>query len=399
MNNEKTIILQQDRSKNTLLMAFVVLFIIPISGVAIDIYTPSLPAISAHFHIGHTLTQWSITAYLIGLGIFQLLAGPISDTLGRRLPILIALSIFTLSSLMMVTTHSIYTILFLRCLQGAAVAISIVPLRAVISDLFTGHEYYKMMSYMTIMWALGPIVAPALGGYLQHHFNWQANFIFLTIYGGISLTLFYFSVEETSIHRHDFSLSSILLRSKTILRSTQFLKNIIINGMIYSLIIIFSTMAPFILQNTLNYSAQAYGSTALLAGLAWLTGTLINRVTLCVPMEKKAKWCLSTMLMLSFVLLFVTYFFKLTALSLLIPTLLMLLVGGIIFPNIFARSLALFPTLSGSAGALYGCAISSFAGIASSISSLASTQSGLSFAFMMLSTTVISFLVFYLFKD
>jgi Bcr/CflA subfamily drug resistance transporter len=362
----------------------------------VDIYTPSLPAMSHYFHVDHAFAQWSITAYLLGLGFFQLIAGAISDSFGRRLPTLVALAAFTLLSLATLLVHSINLVIFLRFLQGAAVAITIVPLRAIFSDLFEGKDYIKMISYMTIVWSMGPIVAPAIGGYLQHYFNWQANFVFLTIYGITTFTLFYYLVDETSLYRHDFSLCSILRRSLSIMKSIPFIEGVLINGMLYSIILIFATMAPFILQNTLHYTPQQYGKMALLAGLFWLIGTLINRATLHFSMMKKIRWALHATVLLALGLLLLTVTCQLSIATFLVPTLLVLLTSAIVFPNYFACSIALFPKISGSASALYGCAISTFAGLSSGLASLASTHSALPFSIIIASLTVSTLVVFYI---
>lgn len=398
MSITKTEIIQEDRAKNKFFIAFIAYIIIPISGLAVDIYTPSLPAMSHYFHVDHAFAQWSVTAYLLGLGFIQLIAGAISDSFGRRLPTLAALATFTLLSLTTLFVHSINLIILLRFFQGAAVAITIVPLRAIFSDLFEGKEYVKMISYMTIVWAMGPIIAPAIGGYLQHYFNWQANFIFLTVYGLVTFTLFYYFVEETSRHRHDFSLCSILKRSLTIMKSVPFCEGILINGLVYSIILIFSTMAPFILQNTLHFTAEQYGKMALLAGLSWLTGTLINRATLHIDMMKKIRWALHGIVVMAIGFLLLTITCKLSAITFLIPSLAILFMGAIVFPNYFARSIGLFPKISGSASALYGCAISTIAGIASGLASLASTHSALPFAMIISALMFSALIVFYAVK-
>lgn len=393
----KNLIIQSDRTKSSYVMAFIAILLIPISGVAIDVYTPSLPAISRYFQVGHSLAQWTITSYLMGMGGFQLIAGSISDSFGRRKPVLISFSVFTLVSILLSLSNSIYVLLLLRFIQGAAVAISVVSLRAILSDLFQGREYYKMASYMTIAWALGPIIAPAIGGYLQHYFNWRASFIFLASYGLTGVILFYNFVEETSVHHHDFALNSILTRSIKILRCPSFFKATLLCAMYYSLILVFSTVAPFILQNALHYSAQQYGKIALFAGLAWFVGNLINRASLHIAMMEKARWSLKIMIALTLLLLLLTH--HLSLLSFLIPTILILMLGGATFPNFFARAMSLFPTMNGSASALCGSITSLIAAVASGIASLASTQTATPFAAIFLALSLLAALVFYGIKE
>src|SRR5436190_11765502 len=89
-----------DIFSNKYVIAFVALFTIPISGLGIDIYVPSLPAVSQFFHVDPSLVQLSITVYMLGLGLPQLIVGGVSDTYGRRNPALIALFVFIVTTLL-----------------------------------------------------------------------------------------------------------------------------------------------------------------------------------------------------------------------------------------------------------------------------------------------------------
>src|SRR3990167_3375173 len=191
-------------------LAFLALFIIPISGLSIDIYVPSLPAVSHFFEVDKSLAQLTITVYMIGLGIMQFFAGSISDSFGRRKPFLIAMLIYISATLFIPFVKNIEQLLFLRFVQGIVIAVIVVPMRSVISDLFEGPAYYKMANYMTMAWSIGPIIAPAIGGYLQHYFGWQANFYFLGVYSIISFILIALYLPDTSAYHHPFHLRKIL---------------------------------------------------------------------------------------------------------------------------------------------------------------------------------------------
>ncbi len=82
-------------------------------------------------------------------------------------------------------------------------------MRSVIPDLFEGRELYKWMNYMVMAWSMGPIIAPAIGGYLQHYFGWKSNFYFLATYTILTGLLVYFYLPETSKHRHSFQFLNI----------------------------------------------------------------------------------------------------------------------------------------------------------------------------------------------
>src|SRR3990167_334963 len=128
--------------QNKYFLATLALLVIPISGLGIDIYVPSLPAVSDYFGVEKALVQLSITTYMLGLSLLQLFAGGISDSFGRRKPFLVAMFIFVIASFCVPFSQDIYQLLFLRLMQGMTVALTVVPMRSVISDLFDGRELY-----------------------------------------------------------------------------------------------------------------------------------------------------------------------------------------------------------------------------------------------------------------
>ena len=362
--------MQPHHHQNKYFIAALALAIIPITGLSIDIYVPSLPAVSLYFGVNKAYAQLTITAYMIGLGIMQLFAGGISDSYGRRNPFLIAMFIYILSTLWIPWSHRISELLFLRLMQGIFIGVTVVPIRSVIADLFEGKEFYKMVNYIAMSWSIGPIIAPAIGGYLQHYFGWQANFYFLAVYSSIFFLLALRYLPETSLHYHPFHLGKILLRYRQILFHWDFLSGVFINGILYSFIILFSIVGPFLIQNVLHYSAIEFGHIALLMGLAWFLGTTTNRFTLALDIEKKARICFFIMLIIIIFMFAISLFFPLKIWNIVIPMFILLWTGGTVFPNYFARAIALFPEMTGSANALFGAFVFFIAGISSGFGTL-----------------------------
>lgn len=367
--------MQNLAAPNKYFLVFIALLIIPISGLAIDIYVPSLPAVSNYFGVDKALAQLSITAYMIGLGLMQLFAGSISDSFGRRNPFIYAMLIFILTTLLIPFTHDINQLLLLRLLQGSSVALTIVPMRSVILDLFEGRELQKMMTYTTMAWSIGPIIAPAIGGYLQHYLGWKANFYFLTIYSLFGFLLALFFLPETSQHRHVFKLKDILVRYLNILTHPEFFTGLLIDGLLYSVIILFSIVGPFLIQQVLHYSPIQFGRISLLMGLAWFLGTMGNRFLLDVPIVKKGNICLWLMFILANLIFILSLYLPLNIYSIVIPIICMLFFGGIVFPNYFATSLSLFPRATGSANALFGAFIFLIAGMSSALATFLKSTS------------------------
>lgn len=384
---------------NKLFIALLVFFIIPISGLAIDIYVPSLPAVSLYFGVKKEFVQLSITFYMLGLGLTQLFAGAISDSFGRRKPFFIGLSIFFVATLFIPFSHSINQLLLLRFIQGIMIAVTIVPMRSVIADLFEGKEYYKMVNYMTIAWSIGPIIAPAIGGYLQHYIGWQANFYFLASYSLLSLILMLVYLPETSVYRHAFHLGEILSRYKKMLADKGYLVAIIINSTLYSLIILFAIAGPFLIQTVMHYTAIEFGYIALLTGLAWFLGGLTNRFVIHISHRKKSIICSWIIFIIACTAVVLNFIIPLNIYLIVLPVLMILLIGGIIFPNNFAYAMALFPKSTGSANALFGGFLFILTGLSSGVGAYLKSTSSLPLATAYLILTGICLLLCYHLRD
>ncbi|WP_277115534.1 MFS transporter, partial [Chryseobacterium sp.] len=163
----------EQRIRLITIMAFVS---IPLSGFVTDIYLPSFPSMAKEMMVSEKDIQITLTSYLLSYGISQLFVGGILDSIGRYRPKLIALFLLILTSILITMTNSILLICLLRILQGAAVSVLVVATRAIFVDIYDAERVKHYLSYFTIVWSCGPILAPFLGGYLEKIFNWHANF-------------------------------------------------------------------------------------------------------------------------------------------------------------------------------------------------------------------------------
>lgn len=371
------------------LILVLILFILPISGLSIDIYVPSLPTITDFFGCQKFLVQMSITIFMVGMGLMQFFAGAITDSFGRRTPILVGMPIYILATALIPWAPNIYCLLVLRLLEGLAIGLFAVPLRAILPDLYEGKALHKTMSYVVIAWSIGPIIAPVIGGYLQHYFGWSANFYFLTIYSLIAFLCTIFLLPETTKHRHEFSIKTIGNNSKEILSSFEYWRGVLSDGLLYSIMILYAVLAPFFLSNQFHFSAIEIGHASLFVGLGWFTGAMINRFTLQIDLFKKIKFTLLSMLVVTIISILLNWIFSLNIYLLIPPVFLLAAGGGIIFPNYFGRGMALFPNKTGSANAFMGGFIFVISGLSSSFGSLLKSNSSLPLMFSYMGITII----------
>lgn len=390
MSSERT------KTMNKYYYSFLAMITIPLAGMSTDIYIPSLPYMAIDFHVIKSLTQYTVTSYVLAMGIAQLFAGPVSDAFGRKKQLLLALLLQVISVLVILHSPNIYVVIAARFFQGLGAAFMIVPARAILNDIFTGDQLKKHFNYLTISFAIGPIIAPFIGGYLQHYIGWQANFYVILFYALILIFLYSFTYQETCQNTRPFSIDRLGKSYRTIFTNSYFIAGSLLAGMLVGYSSLFNLVGTFLIQTSLHKSAITYGHIALLMGLAWLIGNTINRFTFRISRKVKAQVTLLIALLaaITSVVLGIMGFFNL--LSLVLPTLIMVMMGGVIFAAYVSECLSMFPDHAASSnGALFAIAWLIFT-VYTYIASLIKVHSLLPLALSYFVISIACLLIFYL---
>lgn len=164
---------------------------------AIDMYLASLPEISAQFGVSEVITQLTMTGYLVMLGLGQLVAGPISDSYGRRRPLLVGLVLFVLGSAFAGLAPAISWLVVGRIIQGAGGAIAFVVVNSVVRDVAEGQQATRIYSLLGVVIAFAPIAAPVIGGAIDKLFGWRAVFAGLATTGVIAFLVAFWLLPES----------------------------------------------------------------------------------------------------------------------------------------------------------------------------------------------------------
>ncbi len=153
-----------------------------LSALAMNIFLPSLPAMTAYFDTEYRMMQLSVAVYLAVNAVMQIVIGPMSDKFGRRPVVLSGIVLFCLATLGCVFVTDVYAFLFFRMCQ-AVIVTSMVLSRAIVRDIVPQNEAASMIGYVTMGMAVVPMIGPAIGGILEELMNWQANFWLLFLLG------------------------------------------------------------------------------------------------------------------------------------------------------------------------------------------------------------------------
>ncbi len=374
MSNETSArILTQPKNSHVILLLMLIPFLM---GIGVDLYVPSLPAIAQFYQVGPHVVQYTIALYMLGYGVGQAFLGVVSDSFGRRKVMIASGVLYTLVCLLSTHAPNIGFLILFRILQGLAIAGLGAVCRAVATDCFAGKELTKAMTYLSSCWALGPILGPFIGGYLQYYYGWQADFYFFGIYGLIVLTYIVTVMPETNRQLQPWRLSSIFKAITTMLSHPLFLCGSLILSMVYAALVVFNVIGPFLIQTTLHYSSISYGRIALFLGLSYFLGNISNRWLIDYMNSKHI--ILVSMLSAfasAVTLLLVNSYLAMNLYSIIIPVFCLFYCCGLLFPNIMAKCIGLFPQYSGTASAIFGSCVAIGVSIMSSIATMLKTSS------------------------
>jgi DHA1 family bicyclomycin/chloramphenicol resistance-like MFS transporter len=152
---------------------------------SIDMYLSSLPSIGRSLHAGPEQTQTTLAAFFAGMAIGQIIYGPASDRFGRRLPLLVGIGVFFVASVVCALAPNIETLIAARFVQALGGCAGAVIARAVVRDRFSHADTARVLSLMTLIMGLAPVLAPQLGGVVQFFAGWRGVFWTLATFGVI----------------------------------------------------------------------------------------------------------------------------------------------------------------------------------------------------------------------
>lgn len=164
---------------------------------AVDTYLPAFPNIQTTLDATPIEVQQTLTAYMFAFACMILWHGSLSDAFGRRNIILVSLCVFAVASLGCAASHSVEYLWAFRILQGISAGAGVVIGRAIIRDLYSGATATRLLSLVTMIFAIAPAIAPILGGWIVKLLNWRSIFLFLFIYTALLVWYCYRKLPET----------------------------------------------------------------------------------------------------------------------------------------------------------------------------------------------------------
>ncbi|MEV0402100.1 multidrug effflux MFS transporter [Actinoallomurus sp. NPDC050550] len=368
-----------------------------IGPLSIDMYLPALPKLTHDLSAGASLVQLTLTACLVGLAVGQLLAGPISDTWGRRRPLLVGVALYTVASLLCAVAPTVPALIALRLVQGAAGAAGIVIARAVVRDLYDGRAAARFFALLMLVNGVAPIAAPVIGGQLLRVTSWRGVFVLIAVIGALMTVAAYAGLRETLPRsgRGPGGLGSTLRTFAGLCADRVFVGYALAGGLAFAAMFAYISGSPFVVQDIYGLSPQAYSlifavNALGIVGAGQVSGWLVARVRLRV--------LLAAGLLISLaggVALPVAIGAGLGLPGVLPALFLVVAAIGLIMPN--ATALALTgrpPAVAGSASALLGLAQFVIGGAAAPLVGVAGSHTAVPMGLVIAALTVAASLAF-----
>ncbi|SKC01839.1 drug resistance transporter, Bcr/CflA subfamily [Sphingobacterium nematocida] len=367
------------------------LFLVYLAGLSVigflatDMYLPAFDKMRADLDTSKNSISASLTLFLAGYAIAQLLWGPLADKIGKPRSILMGLGIFTAASLSIYFTYDVTVLLALRLVQAIGVCAAAVSWQALVIERYPAEQTNKVFATIMPLVALSPALAPLLGVFLLDHFNWRSIFIVLAFIA-LPLMIYTLTLESKTTVGHGSEPKKKGESYIQLLQSRTYIGNVMIYAVCSGAFFAWLTGSPFFLKE-LGYNEGQIGFSFVPQTIAFMLGGYGYRA---LSDRMEGRRILPFLLVLYSVavigVLAITLITTPTLVMLLIPFCLMALANGACYPIVVAQAMKLFPNSLGKASALQNALQLGTCFLASGIVSLFSSNALLTTALVVVGT-------------
>ncbi|GAA5106081.1 multidrug effflux MFS transporter [Nocardia iowensis] len=323
---------------------------------AIDIYLPALPAMTADLHTSASGVQATLTASIAGMALGQLILGPLSDSYGRRTPLLICLTVYTITSVVCMVAPNLPVLIALRALQAIAAAGGIVIGRAAVRDIAAGPAMARILSMLLLVIGISPALAPIVGAELLPFTHWRGLFGVIACLGFVLLCACLRWLPETlpRERRRSGSIAGSLRQYRRLLTDLDFIGYAVTAGFTFAAMFAYISGSAFALEQGYQLSPRLFG---VVLGVNALGMLLAGQISVRLTHHVQLRPLLTTATLIGLAGAMVS---TLTVLAdfglplLLIGLFLLISSVGAILPNSMALAMTRYPEVAGSAAALMG---------------------------------------------
>jgi len=260
-------------------LIFFLTFILLLSGMATDIYIPSMPKIKLELATTNSLVSFTITVFIISSSVMALFVSMLADKYGRKKLLWYANVVFVISVFVAAIAPDIYTVIAMRTVQGVACAFNFIITRMIIKDLFEPKKQVTINSIVFTAFAVSPGVAPVVGSIIIKYLSWRWCFVF----EGVCLLFMLYEIKhflvETLPRKKELPKPLVFLGNYIVYFSTKnFNGAVFISAFAYAGYFVYLTVSSFILINTLGLTAQSYAFIFVFLASFFIFGNYLMRL-------------------------------------------------------------------------------------------------------------------------
>lgn len=266
------------RPHSSLSIVFILGLLAMLMPLSIDMYLPALPVIAEQFGVPAGSAQMTLSTYILGFAVGQLLYGPMADSIGRKPVILGGTLVFAAAAVACALAQSIEQLITMRFFHGLAAAAASVVINALMRDIYPREEFSRMMSFVMLVTTIAPLLAPMIGGAVLVWFNWHAIFWILAIAALLVSAMIVFFIRETLPveKRQKFHFRTTLGNFASLFRHKRVLSYMLASGFSFAGMFSFLSAGPFVYIEINHISPQDFGYYFALNIVFLFVTTMIN---------------------------------------------------------------------------------------------------------------------------
>ena len=336
---------------------YVILVAISAVGpLALNIFVPSMPGLQSEFGVSYGVVQLTLTLYIIGMALCQLVYGPLSDRFGRRPVLLGGMALFVVASVVAALATSIGMLIAARLLQAIGGASGLVLSRAIVRDLYDRDRSASVLGYITMAFVVAPMLAPTIGGLLDQIAGWRAIFVLLALLGGAALAVTWRKLPETNRNlAPSIRLSGLAAGYMGLLRLPSYLAYAFTLGFSSAVFFAFIAGAPYVMVVVLGQKPLDYGLWFMVVSIGYMLGNFLSgRYSQRLGTDRMVTIGNLVTLAAGLASLTAAVAGAITPVTLFVPMLFAALGNGLTIPNATAGAISVHASKVGTAAGLAG---------------------------------------------
>lgn len=329
--------------------------LVALGPLSVDMYLPAMPGMMRDLDTDIGQMHLTLSSYLTGFALFHLACGPLADRFGRKPVLTIGTGIFVAGCVGCAQSTSIEELLVFRFLQGIGACVGPTLARTVARDVFGPRGAARALSLIAMLMALGPAVAPTLGGFLLLVLPWPVIFLFLASYGLLMIFLLQVFLAESLPQRQSLHPLNIARNYVLLVTDSAYLAITIASALIYSGLMAYLSSASFVYMDMLGVPVQYFGFVFLTTVAGYIIGSAVS-ARMASRYDSRQTMLIGALLCLltAAIMWLGASAYPASVWALMLPMALYAIGMGLVLPHAMAMALAPFPHIAGTASALLG---------------------------------------------